>query len=413
MSVYLVASNTEKRKVVLGITGSIAAYKSAELVRILVTRGYEVRVVMTRSAQEFITPLTFEVLTGKPVITEFWKEPVPGEISHIALADWADLIVIAPATAEFIAKLSIGSAETPLLAICLATKAPMLLAPAMNVNMLEHSQTQANIIALQKRSINFVPTETGDLACGWTGSGRLAEPKEIFAHIRKELTIQDFAGKRVLITTGPTREAIDPVRFIGNRSSGKMGVALAKEAFRRGANVTLVHGPVEVDVPKPINLIAVTSASEMQQSVMSELYPNNKKQSDYDLVIMAAAVADYRPEAVKSKKIKKSSAPNSIPVVQNPDILALLGGQRAKAKSPHLVGFAVETGEVEDLIAEVRRKMKDKNVDMMIGNLASDAFERQTNRVWIMTKAGKVEEVATTYKARVAARIFDAITKLG
>jgi phosphopantothenoylcysteine decarboxylase/phosphopantothenate--cysteine ligase len=404
---------SEKRKVVLGITGSIAAYKAAELTRYLTTRGYEVRVVMSDSAEKFITPLTFESLTGQPVTRSFWDETQPGAIGHIALADWADVLVIAPASADFLAKLTYGFAESPLLAVALATKAPILCAPAMNVNMFDHPQTQANIQALKNRGVSFVEPDCGPLACGWEGRGRLAHHREIFFHIRRALTGQDFAGRRVVISTGPTREAIDPVRFISNRSSGKMGIALATEAFRRGALVTLIHGPVAgpPKVPRDVQCIPVTSAQEMQNAMVSYTFGENGH-APADLVIMAAAVADCRPEEVGEQKIKKGDLPPHISLVKNPDILATIGERKGSARSPTLVGFAVETGDVEALLNEVRRKMSQKNADLMVGNLASDSFDQNTNRVWIVNRAGREEEVATTYKTRVAARIFDAIVKL-
>jgi phosphopantothenoylcysteine decarboxylase/phosphopantothenate--cysteine ligase len=405
---------TEKRRVVLGVTGSIAAYKSAELARYMITRGYEVRVVMTDSAGKFISPLTFESITGQPVTTDFWSETQPGAIGHIALADWADVFVVAPASADFLAKLAHGFADCPLLAVALATKAPVVIAPAMNVNMLSHPQTQANIEHLRQRGVQFVEPDSGALACGWEGKGRLAHHREIFFHVRRALTAHDFAGRRILIATGPTREAIDPVRFISNRSSGKMGMALAVEAFRRGAHVTLVHGPlpIPVKVPRDVECVPVISAQEMHSAVVNRAFPQGGSDSPYDTVIMAAAVADYRPEAAQEHKVKKSAAPTAIHIASNPDILLDLGARKASSRFPTLVGFAVETGEVEDLLAEVRRKLNQKNADLMIGNLAQDSFDLDTNRVWLINRAGREQEISTTYKSRIAVRIFDAIAKL-
>jgi phosphopantothenoylcysteine decarboxylase/phosphopantothenate--cysteine ligase len=404
----------EKRKIVLGVTGSIAAYKSVEMARYFLTRGYHVRVVMTESATRFITPFTFESITGHPVTTEFWNETTPGAIGHIELADWADVVVVAPASADFIAKLAFGFSDSPLLAVALATKAPIVLAPAMNVNMLEHPQTEANMAALSARGVQFVESETGDLACGWTGNGRLAHHREIFWHTRRALTGHDLAGRRILISTGPTREAIDPVRFISNRSSGKMGVALAAEAFRRGADVTMVHGPIAtpVKVPRAVSCHPVVSAQEMYDTVVGMAFPQSDGGTPYDVVIMAAAVADYRPEISKSQKVKKSVASASLAICPNPDILLELGNKKGESRFPLLVGFAVETGEVEDLLAEVRRKRSAKNVDLMVGNLADDSFDLDTNRVWLINRTGKEEEILTTYKSRIAVRIFDSIVRL-
>ncbi|MBN8550054.1 MAG: bifunctional phosphopantothenoylcysteine decarboxylase/phosphopantothenate--cysteine ligase CoaBC [Deltaproteobacteria bacterium] len=403
------SESMERRRIVLGVTGSIAAYKAAELARILVSRGYEVRVVMTQSGMEFITPTTMQAVTGQPVVTDFWDKSEASGIGHIQLADWAEALVIAPATADVIAKLAMGFAESPLLAVALATKAPILVAPAMNMNMYSNPKTQENIEELRKRGVRFVDPEEGELACGWNGTGRLADPEEIFFHVRRILSPQDFAGKRVLITTGPTREALDPVRFITNRSSGKMGVALAREAFRRGAEVTLVHGPVHIKVPGPVKREEVTSTAEMRKAVMDHM---ESKSEMPDVVIMAAAVADYRPAEVADLKMKKSDKTPTIKLVENPDILHELGKSKVDEKKPILVGFAVETGEIEDLLNEARTKLKNKNADMIVGNFANEAFDLDTNRVWLVDKHGRQEEVATTYKSRVANKILDTILTL-
>jgi phosphopantothenoylcysteine decarboxylase/phosphopantothenate--cysteine ligase len=403
----------EKRRIVLGVTGSIAAYKSVEIARYFMTRGYHVRVVLSDSASQFITPLTFESLTKEPVVTDFWNETKPGAIGHIELADWADVVVVAPASADFIAKLAHGFAESPLLAIALATKAPLVVAPAMNVNMLEHPQTEENIQKLKGRGATFVDSESGELACGWVGKGRLAHHREIFWHTRRALSAQDLVGRRILITTGPTREAIDPVRYISNRSSGKMGLALATEAFRRGAEVTLVHGPLHssVKVPAVIHKIPVVSASEMHEEVTKLAFPPEGG-SPFDMVIMAAAVADYRPESPADKKLKKAVTALTLALSPNTDILDQLGEVKGENRFPLLVGFAVETGEIEDLLTEVRRKRSAKNVDLMVGNLAHEAFDLDTNRVWLISRSGKEEEVSTTYKSRIAVRILDAAVRM-
>jgi phosphopantothenoylcysteine decarboxylase/phosphopantothenate--cysteine ligase len=369
---------------------------------------------MTEAAAKFITPLTFESITGQPVTTDFWSETQPGAIGHIALADWADVFVVAPASADFLAKLAHGFADCPLLAVALATKAPMVIAPAMNVNMLSHPQTQANIAHLQQRGVQFVEPDSGPLACGWEGKGRLAHHREIFFHVRRALTAHDFAGRRILIATGPTREAIDPVRFISNRSSGKMGMALAVEAFRRGARVTLVHGALTISlkVPREVECVPVVSAQEMHDAIVHRAFPEGRNDSPYDTVIMAAAVADYRPKVAEDRKVKKTAAPTTIQIASNPDILLELGARKGGSRFPTLVGFAVETGEVEDLLAEVRRKLNQKNADLMIGNLAQESFDLDTNRVWLVTRAGREQELSTTYKSRIAVRIFDAVARL-
>lgn len=398
---------TEKRKVLIGVTGSIAAYKSAELIRILVTRGYEIRVVMTPAAREFISPMTLEAVSGHAVMTDLF-DGSESEIGHIKLADWADVMVIAPATANSIAKLAWGIADNALLSTALACTKPILICPAMNSNMFGNQATTDNIETLKKRGMLFVEPEEGALACGWEGSGRLADPWEIFHHIRKALSHQDLFGKHVLITTGPTREPLDPVRFISNRSSGKMGLALAREAFRRGARVTLIHGPIHVSVPAPIRCVQVETAQDMAQAVRMQL---EVADDQVDIVVMAAAVSDFRPKRSSDEKLKKSNISGQIELELNPDILGDLGRMRNGLK-PVLVGFAVETGETEELLGEVRRKLETKGADIIVGNLAQDALEQDTNRVWIVDRNGKQEEVATTFKSRVANKIINAILKL-
>jgi phosphopantothenoylcysteine decarboxylase/phosphopantothenate--cysteine ligase len=398
----------ERRRVVLGVTGSIAAYKAAELARILVSRGYQVRAVMTASAQEFVSATTLEAVTGQPVATDFWGAEDSDGIEHISLADWADVVVVAPATADCLAKMTIGVADTPLLAVLLATRAPVLVAPAMNVNMLEHPATQQNIGTLRDRGVGIVEPEVGALACGWNGAGRLADPWEVFYQIERALSVNDFAGRHILISTGPTREAIDPVRFISNRSSGKMGVALAREAYRRGARVTLVHGPVEVKVPNDVKCLPVVSALEMQDTITGVAFDSVNAP---DVVIMAAAVADFKPAKVSDEKMKKADGIKPIELVAIPDILTELGSKRGDTQNPFLVGFAVETGEIDELLEEVRSKIDRKKVDLIIGNMADDAFDKETNRVWIVGKEGRTDEILTTYKSRVAIKIFDAVRK--
>ena len=399
----------EQRNVLLGVTGSIAAYKSAELARILVSRGYQVRVVMSNSAKEFISPLTMQSLTGNPVVTSFWDNPGDDTFGHIELADWADGIVIAPATADVIAKIAMGFAEDPMLASILVSRAPLLVAPAMNVNMYEHPKTQENLSLLKERGITVIEPEEGALACGWNGAGRLADVWDIFYHIGRILSPMDYRAKRVLVTTGPTREPIDPVRFISNRSSGKMGMAIAGEAFRRGADVRLIHGPISSKVPSGITSEAVLTAQQMNDAVMSHF---QSEETAPDIIIMAAAVADYRISEPSDTKIKRNDSDLSINLVQNPDILKELGEKRADAKKPILVGFAVETGEIEDLLNEARRKLEHKDADMIVGNFAVDAFDLDTNHVWLIDRYGRQEEVQTTFKSRVANKILDVVLKL-
>lgn len=407
------ADPTEKRHVLLGITGSIAAYKAAELGRLLVSWGYDLRVAMSEAGMKFITPVTMGTISGNPVISSFWEGAEEDGISHIQLADWANVLVVAPASADFIAKFAAGIADSPLLALCLATKAPVLLAPAMNVNMFEHPATQHNLEVLRARGVAMVEPEEGVLACGWRGAGRMANPSEIFVNVRRLLSAGDYIGRRILITTGPTREYIDPVRFVSNRSSGKMGVALVREAFRRGAEVTLIHGPVPIRVPRAIRCIEVTSAEELHDMVMAQTFGVEGHPVERpDAIIMSAAIADYRPAEVAAQKIKKGSSSMDLKLVRNPDVLAELGRRRGESTRPLLVGFAVETGELEDLLNEARSKLADKRADMIIGNFAQDAFELDTNRAWVIDRLGRQEEIATSYKSRVANRILDAVVRL-
>lgn len=401
-------TKSRRTRVLLGVTGSIAAYKAAEIARYFMKRGCVVRVVMSESAERFISSLTFESLTRQPVLRSFWEETQPGAIGHIALADWADCVVVAPASADFIAKAAHGFAESPLLAVLLATRAPVVVAPAMNVNMLDHPQTRANMETLSARGVSIVEPTSGDLACGWKGRGRLAEASEVYFQTMRALGPKDLLGKRVVISTGPTREAIDPVRFVSNRSSGKMGIALAREAYRRGADVTLVHGPLAGKplLPVSIERIPITTALDLRAAMVERL------QSEPDIVIMAAAVADYRPSRPASEKIKKATNPRSLELEANPDILLELGERKGSSAKPFLVGFAVETGTQEALVDEVRRKLDRKNADLMVGNLASDSFDKDTNRVCLVSRQGDTIALETARKSRIARSIFDRIGAL-
>lgn len=399
-----------KNRIVLGVTGSIAAYKAAELARKFVKDGYEVRTVFSGGAEDFISPMTFSAITKNRVMTSF-KDELSPEIGHIELADWADAVVVAPATADIIAKYAAGIADNPLLAVLLATKAEVLLAPAMNVNMLSHAATQTNLTVLKERGVHFADPGEGPLACGWIGKGRMAEPWDIYHQSIRALSNRDFAGKRVVVVTGPTREPIDPVRFLSNRSSGKMGVALARDAYRRGADVTVIHGPVKVKLPNGVARIPVTTAEEMRHKALAYTFPSDGPHPD--IVIMAAAVSDVRPKTISEFKVKRDQIKTSLALENNKDILAELGATRVeKGTKTILVGFAVETGEVEDLISEISRKLEDKKVDMIVGNFADEALGTDTNRVWILDSHGQQTEVATSFKSVVAEKILNRIKKL-
>lgn len=398
----------DKTNILLGVTGSIAAFKALDLVRRFKKRGLNVRVIMTESACQFIQPLTFESLTGNKVVRSMWDEDDFEGIDHIELGDWADVFVIAPATADTIAKLASGQAGNELLAAALVSRAPLLIAPAMNTNMYEHPATQENLVKLKQRGAEIIDPESGDLACGWNGTGRLADPKQIFYRVLRALNSQTLAGKKVVVSAGPTREMIDPVRFISNCSSGKMGASIAMEAFLRGADVEVVHGPVKIKVPGGVKKTVVSSAEEMQKALMDTIF-NSERPAD--IVVMAAAVADVKPREASRNKIKKNGEWKHIDLSPNGDILQSIGEKRGDSTVPFLVGFAVETGEAEDLIISVKEKIIQKKVDVMVGNLAHDAFDKSTNHVWIVDKIGREDEVMTTYKSRIAKKIFDFIRK--
>lgn len=390
------------RNIVLGVTGGIAAYKAAELVRELIRAGAKVHVVMTRSAQAFVTPLTFQALSGNPVITELFSLIEESEIGHISLADRAEVLVIAPATANIIGKIAAGIADDMLTTIVMATKAPVLLAPAMNVHMWENAICQENIQKLRSRGYHFIDPESGELACGYEGKGRLAEVSAIVEGIRAILAPKDFARETVLITAGPTEEPIDPVRFITNRSSGKMGFALARIARRRGAEVILISGPTALPAPQNVKFISVHSAAQMREAVLANL-------GNASILLMAAAVSDYRPRQMAPGKIKKSEGEMVLTLERNPDILSEAG----KRKDHRIrVGFAAET---ENLLQNAQSKLMEKNLDLIVANdvtLPGAGFEVDTNIVKFLDRSGKVEELPLMTKEELADRILDRVAQL-
>jgi phosphopantothenoylcysteine decarboxylase/phosphopantothenate--cysteine ligase len=388
------------RRVLLGVAGGIAAYKSAELVRLLVKAGAEVRVILTEAAQKFITPLTMQALSQHPVGVDTFDLQSEATIGHIELADRAEVLVVAPATADVLARLAHGLADDLLTTVALATTAPLLLAPAMNVNMWNHAATQQNLAQLLGRGARTVGPAAGELACGWVGSGRMAEPAEIVVAVAAVLApgALDWAGQRVLVTAGPTWEAIDPVRFIGNRSTGKMGFAVARAAARRGAAVTLVAGPTALATPPGVERVDVESAAEMRAAVLERL-------DDASVLVMTAAVADYRPRAAAPRKLKKAAlgAAPTVELEQTEDILAELG---ARAVRPLLVGFAAETDELE---ANARRKLVEKRCDLVVANDVSQVdagFGTDTNRVLLVDAQGS-EALPLLSKDEVADRVLD------
>ncbi len=392
--------------ILVGVAGGIAAYKAAMLVRLLDKAGASIDVAMTARAQEFVGAMTFQALTRRPVFTDLFSLTEEATIGHIALADRADLVVIAPATANSIARLAAGMADDTLSAIVLATKAPVLLAPSMNVNMWSHPLTQANLQKLVGIGYQVVAPGEGFLACGWTGPGRLAEPPDILEAACHVLSRQDLAGKRIVVTAGPTHEAIDPARFVGNRSSGKMGVAIAAAAQRRGAQVTLILGPSSVPPPVGVTIVNIESTSELS-SALDDAVANT------DVLVMAAAVADYRVAKPSPHKLKRSElgAKTSLELVANPDLLAGVGKRRGGKQAPILVGFAAET---QDVIANANKKLASKQCDLIVANNVSEpdaGFGVDTNRVTLVDRDGAFDLPAGP-KTFVAHGILDRVVAL-
>jgi phosphopantothenoylcysteine decarboxylase/phosphopantothenate--cysteine ligase len=394
--------------IALGVTGGIGAYKAVEVCRLLQKRGADVVAVMTRSATRFVGPLTFEAITRRSVVTSQFKSGMNADVEHVAIADRIDLLLVAPCTANVIGKLANGIADDFLTSLYLATKAPVVLAPAMNTNMLTHDAVQSNLRALRARGVQLVEPGDGYLACGWIGKGRLAEPEVIVEAALRALTPTDSALKHlhVLVTAGPTYEDIDRVRYVGNRSSGRMGFALAAEARRRGARVTLVAGPTGLEPPQADETVRVRSAAEMHEAVM-RVAPST------DAVIMAAAVADYTPRMASTAKLAKRDGPMALDLVRTPDILAELGALRAGlgGLGPVLVGFAAETG---DLVSKARAKRTAKRVDIVVANDVSRSdrgFEADTNAVTIVGE-GEEQTLPLQSKESIAARILDRVEDL-
>jgi phosphopantothenoylcysteine decarboxylase/phosphopantothenate--cysteine ligase len=411
--------------IALGVTGGIGAYKAVEIARGLQKNGHDVVVVMTKSAERFVGPLTFEAITRREVITDQWKpganvglraerygqtSPEPwrrrADIEHISIASTIDLLLVAPATANTIGKFANGLADDFLSSLYTATRAPVLLAPAMNTNMFDHPAVAKNLDTLMARGVHIVDPGSGYLACGWIGKGRLAEPEAVVAAAEQVLRGRSsaaLAGRTVLVTAGPTYEDIDPVRFVGNRSSGRMGYAVAAEALRRGAAVTLVTGPTHLTPPHRAEVVKVRSAAEMHAAVMQRATAN-------DVVIMSAAVADYTPADQAMEKVKKADGPLTITLNRTKDILAELGRlpSRKERRLPVLIGFAAET---RDVVSYAQEKLTQKGVDLVVANDVSreDAgFDVDTNAVTFVTAAG-IEELPLQAKSAVAASILDRV----
>ena len=391
------------KRILLGVTGSIAAYKAVEILRELTKRGAGVQVVMTEAATKFVTPLTFETLSRQEVLLDMWSLAYSHRIGHIEATARADLFVVAPATARTIARLALGLADDFLSCIYLASRCPILVAPAMDSDMFEHPALQENLKRLRDRGVHMVGPASGELASGLVGPGRLVEPPEIVEAIERILaTAGDLADEVVLVTAGPTREPLDPVRYLSNRSSGKMGYAMAEAAAARGARVILVSGPTALTPPQGVDVIHVETAQQMHYAVLAKL-------TAATVVIKAAAVADYRPKQVAGRKIKKDEAVPQVTLEPTPDILAEVGKRKGRRI---LVGFAAET---EDLVENARRKLQRKNLDLMVANDVSQpgaGFDADTNAVKILDAQGKVEELPLQSKRSVADRVLDRVVGL-
>jgi phosphopantothenoylcysteine decarboxylase / phosphopantothenate---cysteine ligase len=392
----------EKKKILLAVSGGIAAYKAAPVASKLYQSGYEVKVILTESAQKFITPLTFQTLTRQAVYTDTFEEKEPAVVSHIDIADWADLVLIAPATANVIGKLANGIADDMLSTTLLATKADVLIAPAMNVNMFNHPAVKKNMETLAEFGWRFIEPNEGLLACGWIGKGRLAEPEELINAVhmyfkeKREVQSLPLKGKNVMVTAGPTREELDPVRYFTNHSSGKMGYAIASTAKKLGADVTLVTGPTSLETPSGVQVERVISAKEMFDKAMT-IY------GEQDIVIKCAAVADYTPVTVHSNKFKKKNDTWTIQLKKTDDILKELGERK---DHQILVGFAAETENLEDYAKD---KLVRKNLDMVVGNDVSkegSGFGSDTNEIVMIKKDGSVRSLPILSKEQAANEIL-------
>ncbi|MFO1407726.1 MAG: bifunctional phosphopantothenoylcysteine decarboxylase/phosphopantothenate--cysteine ligase CoaBC [Steroidobacteraceae bacterium] len=398
-------NTTAPLRILLGVTGGIAAYKSADLVRRLRERGAEVQVVMTEAATEFVTPLTFQALSGRPVRTKLWDAAAEAAMGHIELARWADRVLVAPATADFIARLAHGLADDLLATLCLATEAPVAIAPAMNRVMWSNAATQANVATLRARGVAVLGPAEGEQACGETGAGRMLEPSDLADRLlagrpaAPHANTALLAGRKVVVTAGPTRERIDPVRFITNRSSGKMGYAVAEAARDAGADVVIVSGPVNLPAPAGVRRVCVETAEQMLAAVQAEI-------ADTDIFIAAAAVSDYRPLQVSSEKIKKTSDSLLLALSRTPDILATVA---AGSPRPFVVGFAAETQNVE---RNALAKLEGKRLDMIAANQVGDglAFDCDDNALTVYWRDGKLE-LPRAGKAELAGRLVGLIAE--
>jgi phosphopantothenoylcysteine decarboxylase/phosphopantothenate--cysteine ligase len=394
---FQLVTNGKVTNVLLGVSGGIACYKAVELVRLLVKEQYAVQVIMTEGAIQFVAPLTFQTLSARPVATDTFNLTQESEIGHINLADSTDIFVVAPATANIIGKIAAGIADDLLTTVLMATQAPVLIAPAMNIHMYENPILQENLRKLRRVGYEILEPGEGYLACGYEGKGRLPDPKVILEEIRRLLKKKDLTSEQLVVTAGPSREPLDPVRYISNRSSGKMGYALARAAARRGADVVLVSGPTGLAAPPGVKLKAVNTAAEMRQAILDEY-------AACTAVIMAAAVADFRPAEFSSDKIKRGTGPLDLRLEPNPDILKELG-QRKDGKL--LIGFAAET---RDLDSNAEKKLREKNLDMIIANDVTkegSGFDGDTNIATIFDCRGATRALPLMTKDELADQVFD------
>lgn len=399
----------EKRNVLLGVTASVAASRSVELARLLVSRGYNVRVLMDRAAEDFIGRLSFEVVTGHPVLVDNWGGVGREGINETAISDWADVIVIAPVTADCLAKINSGFSDSPLLVAVLASSAPLVLAPVLPAGIFQDPRMQSHFDVLYEMGAHIIFPSEDERGIGASGAGRMAHPWQIFYAIRRALSVLDFSEKHILITTGPTREYRDQVRYLSRHSSGKMGIALAREAYRRGAKVSLIHGPVPAKVPQDVDCYRVVTAQEMYDRVLGFM---SREDDVPDVIVMAAAISDFRfaDTAPEKREIDEDSL--TVTLSRNKDILAALWEKRGKSTQPILVGFSEVTGDEEEATEQLTQKLNRKKVDLLIGQAVETSQTGGGYRVWMLDKLGHQNEVASSYKSRIVNKVLGAIGRL-
>ena len=395
------ALTTEKRNVLVGVTGSVAAYKSAELVRTFITRGYSVKVAMTEAAQKFVGEATFSSLTSSSVLKDMWSEDAVTGIAHVKYAQWADAIVIAPASANTIARIASGIADDMLSALVLATEAPVVIAPAMNSNMYENPRTQANIATLKSQGVVFVGPEEGMLACGMLGRGRMSEPWDIFYAVRKVLSPHDLEGQRIVITTGLTRDSMDVIREVTQISSTKLGVEIAREAYRRGAEVVLIHSGKRPKVPEDIECIEANYNEDLKNSILHAISDKSSK-NNTTMLIMAGLANQYR---IKNEK-------SGVSFEAHVDVLDEIAEIRGINKAPLVITFVAGRGEKEELFQKARHLIQTTSMDILVGKFAEGPADFESNELWMIDNSGRETQISSTYRSRVATQLFDVANKV-